>query len=509
MRDKAKAVALDILTVIILAICAALALANGPWLTRFYALAACYTCLFGIFMYNSSRAGYSLVDLPVLVSIRAYLSFGLAPVAGLLLLGNDYGPPFTDYAGWNYLPMTLAIVILGMASFWIVVRMVRSKPIGMTRPASQHIPARAFPCALILVLLGTIVRMYLLRNHMYGFVGDQDLLAGRVAEVQPLLFIKDFGFWGMIILGILRYQKPSKAHSYAFWGAFLLEIAWGAIGGQKGLTLRNVAIVALLYVIYRKRLPVRWVAIGIISFVLIYPIMDSYRAIVHGTGDLTVDSVSSLAGAQKDMAENMTGISRSDYLIAGLSEALYRIDLLPSAAVIVKVADSAKISRPLDTGARIWMLPALIAVPRLIWANKPKMNEGQLMAQLLGNTQGNTFAATHFGDAYLQGHLFGEVVYCGALGFICALISRISLRSQASPSALFVAVALYWTVTGLEADVLQEFAGILKLWLMLIFVAWIVFSSRKGRVRKRKHSTNLVPREPGPIVQNSSPAFPF
>jgi hypothetical protein len=477
MRDKAVALPLNFLVVVILAICPIAALSGGPWRTRFFVLFSLYTFLFGLFIYNSIRAGYSLIDLPVLISIRAYLSFGLGSIAGIMLLGAGYGMPFMDYAESKYLPWTQALVILGMVSFWGVVRMVRSRVKREQEPVEEQIPARALPCALILALLGTAVRLYLFHHHMYGFISDNDLLTSKAAETQPLLFASDFGFWALIILGILKYQKPLRTHSYAFWGVFLVEVAWGAIGAAKGLIFRNILVLVLLHVIYRRKLPLSWVAGGITLAVLIFPAMDSYRAIVHGSEGMTIDSLSSIQEARNEIGQNVTGLSGSDYLVGGLSEMLYRFDLLPSAAVVVRVRDSGRSVNPLDTGSRIWMLPAFVLIPRLLWPSKPRLNEGQLMAELLGNSQGTSLAPTHFGDAYLQGGLLGEVFYCGLLGFISATISRKSMNYRASPSAVFIGVALYWTITSLESDVFQEFAGFLKGCLMLMFVAWICLST--------------------------------
>jgi hypothetical protein len=120
-----------------------------------------------------------------------------------------------------------------------------------------------------------------------------------------------------------------------------------------------------------------------------------------------------------------------------------------------------------------------------------------LMAEILGNNQGNSFATTHFGDAYLSGKYLGEIFYCCLLGLISGLISRYSMNSQSTPFAVFIGAALYWNVTSLEADVFSEFAGFLKLWLMLLVVAWIAFAPDTDKKQRQPNNRkdSLRPRD--------------
>ncbi|MGO8731227.1 MAG: hypothetical protein ACLQVM_00360, partial [Terriglobia bacterium] len=333
-----------------------------------------------------------------------------------------------------------------------------------------------------LYTVGFITKLYLLRNHLYAYVGSSDTYYANLASMQVLNYVSQFGTLALIVATIERYyRRHDRLWRILFTAVLISEVFWGLISGMKGLVLQNFLVVALVSSFVMRKLNLRWFVILFFGLVLIYPFVDAYRSVLGGGVKVTSFAAAAEAG---QVALSKTGEYEStagDLGRDGLDRALTRLDLLTSVAQVLTLGARASMVKG---NVQWWMLPFYPFVPRFLWPSKPLLQEGAwfTVALSVGSgdaaTIGSSTAITYPGDLYLQFGWLGIPVGMFILGVVTQwFTSRVSRSVE--PRDLFLYTAVFLFGFPFEIDAFSLWTTLIKVLAILYVVRWIVYGARK------------------------------
>jgi len=191
------------------------------------------------------------------------------------------------------------------------------------------------------------------------------------------------------------------------------------------------------------------------------------------------------------------------YWESGYDSALRRASMIQNYALLLKYLDQ---TGAYWHGRYVWMLPALIVVPRALWPGKPVANLGYWFAvNVWGqdpHIQSST-AVTFPGDLYLQFGLPSLLIGMLLTGIVLRWVYERYGRPR-SDYALFIYIFVFYQLVAHEPDVVQKVASSLRVFLIVLALSLLVF-------RFPRRATALVaPRgsESGyrPAITRSQPA---
>jgi hypothetical protein len=461
---------------------------QGVQLQRYLALLGFYGVCSAVFVVSRIRRGnLQLFEIPVFMTILYFVQFGLVP------LRNFIDPTQLDVilsANGEELVQALSYIILGMMAFWAGCELVRRKEVDRisARPATQSVVPKSNQAGVLfafgaLYAVGFITKVYLLKNHLYEYVGSTDKYFENLASMQVLNYVQQFGTLALIVATIERYRnRPDPLWRFLFVAALASEIFWGLISGMKTVLLQNFVVVALVSSFVMKRLNLRWLVGLFFALVLVYPLSNAYRSLVREEGVEVTSLEEAVSAAQMAYSRVQAGGSTTeDVWRQGLASTLQRVDLLTCVAQVLALGDRASIARG---HVPWWMLPFYPFIPRFLWPSKPILQQGGLFtAALAGHgdsySAGSSTAMTYPGDLYLQFGLLGVPIGMFVLGaFLQWVTNRVS--PSVEPRDLFVYADVFLFVTWIECDAFFVWASLIKMLVILYALRLLIYGRSKG-----------------------------
>jgi hypothetical protein len=432
------------------------------------------------------RAKLQLFEIPVYITALFFLEFGLAP------LRNFMDPTQLDVhlsANGEELVQALAYVMLGMVAFWMGSELFRRKGGGRISPgaaAQSVVPESRKGGVLlgfgVLYAIGFITKVYLLKNHLYGYVGSADAFVASLGSNQVLGTVSQFGTLALIIVTIEKYRdRNDPLWRMLFILALSTEIFWGLISGMKGQVLQNLLVVAIVSSMIMRKLNLRWFVILFFGLVLLYPLITAYRG-MSNRGEVEVTSFGAAAEAGQ-MAFRHAGEGGSNVgsgWLEGLNGAVDRLDMLTSVANVLTLGERASMVKG---NVQWWMLPIYPFVPRLLWPSKPILNEGQRFTYALRGSPGDialtesSTAITYPGDLYLQFGFLGIPVGMFILGIVSQWFTN-RVSGEVEPRELFVYSAVFLFGLSFETDLFAMWTGLIKLLAILYVTRVLIYGPR-------------------------------
>jgi hypothetical protein len=261
------------------------------------------------------------------------------------------------------------------------------------------------------------------------------------------------------------------------------ELLWGLISGSKGMFLQNFIVLAVVSSFVQRRLNLRWLVLPFFLLVLLYPVSDAYRSVVHGRDAQEVTSLGGAVEAGRMALRELAspgsnpGYSWRD----GVNSTLGRIDLLTCVAEVLTLGPRAGIVKG---NVHWWMLPIYPFVPRFLWPSKPMFDEGAWFTVALQGgsgdaaTIGTSIAVTYPGDLYLRFGLPGILVGMFVLGVAAQWFTN-RVNGTAEPRDLFVYAAVFLIGFPIEADAFSVWASLIKLLVILYVLRRLVYGPRR------------------------------
>jgi hypothetical protein len=420
-----------------------------------------------------------LLELPCFLTIAFLVEFGLVPF--LRHLGVD--PYFASYPTVDNKALVrgLIYVMVGMIGFWAGCACFLSKKGRRQRPllaeeSKLHSPARSrvLTLAFVLFAVGFAARLYMLKHHIYYYVGSLDIYYSNLASAQIVGFLAPFGGLALIVVAIERFSGAFDAKvNLCFWSVFLSECVWGLISGMKGQLLQNFLLVGVVVSFLRPQIAKRWVIGFVVGLILIYPLFDQYRFLVRGPFSVVIGSPGQALRTQRlallQAAERTDG--SSGWVEAGFQSTLDRLDMLESVSTIVSLRSE---TSQLRGDERLWMIPFYPFVPRFIWKSKPVLDKGARFSEILGYGNQTSTSVTYPADLYLSLGVSGIVVGMFLLGILARRIANI-VTCSFSRRDLFFYAGLFLACTNIENDAFSFWAGFIKTLVTISAIAWIVY----------------------------------
>jgi hypothetical protein len=231
------------------------------------------------------------------------------------------------------------------------------------------------------------------------------------------------------------------------------SMAFNFFTGSKGLFFAPLAMVAMAYIVVRRRLQVRWILVAWLAFVLFYPIADYHRRVILKDNSLGA------AYAIRRPVEVMTRIGRfavnlpaSEYLRMGTSATIGRFDGLGILAVIMRDCPSRV---PFQGGWTIGYI-ALAYVPRIVWADKPTLSVGGWITDnFLARGMRSSTGSTWIGELYFNFGWSGIVVGMLLMGIYFRVLHEVLFSADSVLAAQVMAVIMLFATPPTLGGTLQ------------------------------------------------------
>ncbi len=380
----------------------------------------------------------------------------------------------------RWLTLALLYITLGVIAFWLgyYSRIGVSMHQLAHRPALEYLRSQAIirsGVVATLYVVGLAARLLMLRLGLYGYLKDPGYYAG-VSYAEPLLRVQDFCGYALVLAWLDWYSHPQDNRRRLFAVFFLLsEMLWGFFSGMKADLILPLLLVAMIHTYKRKRLPLKYAAVGVMLLILVYPINGLYRQMFR-SGQIEVSNPLDMISNTPALVDEV--LLRFDdpnlYVESGYESTVTRASMLEYYALLVKYLDQ---TGAYWRGRTMWMLPALIVVPRALWPDKPVSNIGYWFAV---NVYGqdphikSSVAITQAGDLYLQFGLPSLLVGMSLIGITFRFFYERYGR-PCSNYSLFFYVLVLARLMRLDEDVTFLAAGMLRLCVILFVLSFVAF----------------------------------
>lgn len=464
---------------------------QGLQFQRYLALLAFYAAASAVFVMSRIRRGrLQLFEIPVYITCIFFLQFGLLP------LGNFTDPRRIDWrlsANGEELVVALSYCILGMMAFWMGCQAARRKqsgqmPSGLSEEETSHGPREGRIMLFAIVLFGVAfaTRFFLLRAHLYSFLGSVEKSYANLASMQVLSFLSQLGTMALVVACIERYRNRSDpTWKLLFAVIFSSEVLWGFFSGMKAAVVINFLAVAVVSSLVRQRLNLRWVVLPLLVLILLYPVSEAYRGVVTQRHAEEITSFQGAGRASRVAFQDATQMAtrQGGLWQFGLVLTQHRLELLTCVAWILRLSPQARSF--VRGNLPWWMVPIYPFVPRLFWPSKPILVEGQRFTIALGALRASQItngvsstSVTYPGDLYLQFGLLGIPVGMFLLGLVAQWFTN-RVSGPIGGRDLFVYACVLLLSFNPETDVFSVWSSLIKLLAILSVVSWVIYGPRR------------------------------
>jgi hypothetical protein len=467
---------------------------RGLQLQAYLAILAFYTVCSATFVFSRiRRARLQVFEIPVFITGMFLLEFGLIP------LRNFVDPNEIDRrlsANGAELVRTLLYVTLGMIAFWIGCELVRrrSNEISGRWREQTWVPGPR-RTGLLLVTAGlyaasSVTKYYLLKNHLYSYLGSIETYYENLASVQVLNVVSEFGTLVLIVIAIERFRaKLDPLWRTIFICVFTSELLWGLLSGMKGLVLQNFILVALVSSFVERKLKLRWLVLPFLALIALYPFSQSYRQVVNA-GKEGITSFAEGAKAGRQAYEQVGGAGRDAGYSwrEGVNLTLQRMDLLTCVAQVFAL--NPQEASMVKGEVKWYLLPLYPFIPRLLWHNKPILDEGARFTLALRGDFGDTLnagsstAVTYPGDLYLQFGFPGILLGMFLFGVVAQWFTN-RVTGPLAPPTLFVYTSVYLFGFPYEVGAFEVWTGFLKLLAIVYLLKLAIYGRPPVALRER------------------------
>jgi len=460
--------------------------ARGHDLEQFITVA----CFFGVacaffVVLRVSVSFHTFFELPVFMTVLAFLEFGVAPIISFL---NPAALSRNFHGDNSFFLPALEIVIVGMVAFWLGAGTGRlgKQPPGIVNPVSlPSQPARQLTVILAtcLYLCGFMAKIYLLRSGMFSYLSSATVVDSRLAEMQVWGVVCFFGLYSLIVFAVEAYSHPEdKVRAALFWAVLASESVWGLISGMKSQFLFNLIAVALVSSLIKRKLQVGMIATAILAFIVIYPLISRYRALVRTKASDATTSFSAATAAMQGAATASADQERTaaDWAATGLTSAMTRVDMTQNVALLLAYQDRAYL---LEGDERLWMIPVYPFIPRFVWPEKPVENSGQRFTRLLGGAENLSTSCTAPGDLYvLHGGILGVLLGMFLLGLGAQWLTNPVARNP-SKRNIFVYACMFFAYACWETDFFAFSTNVIRSFVLVQVLALAIYGPARGPSR--------------------------
>ncbi|MCK9903278.1 hypothetical protein MXD63_24880 [Frankia sp. Cpl3] len=336
----------------------------------------------------------------------------------------------------------------------------------------------------ILEFVATAARIVLLALGQYGYLGD---VSKRVSDsspfAYPLSMAANLGVAGLMIAVADLGRHGGARRRTCVAALALIETVFALISGMKGQFVITVVSACVAYVAMRRRLPVRLLCSAAAVFVfVVVPFNAVYRGLVRGP-ESHLGTSAALRSApdllSRTVSDRRSGSSEPDGPTTYLSARLRGID---SIAIVVQRTPTIV---PYRDVKELVLEPALRAVPRALWPNKPIAVDGYTFNREYYGTDASLYTAgaiSPIADLYRYGGILVVAVGMFVLGGFSRLIDDV-LHPFSDPRYVVIFVPMMLLLVTHERPYSNIIASLPLEFCMSLMVCRFAF----GGVKRKSH----------------------
>ncbi len=342
-------------------------------------------------------------------------------------------------------------------------------PIGNLFRGSFLVPQRdwTYRAALTVAALMIPVGWIIFFASAFGFLPAR-VGSGFIGTISNSTYV------GLALLMLVYLRHGSRA---AWWMMVLLippSMALNFLGGSKTALLSPPAVVAVAYIVVKRRIAIRWVMVAFAAVIIIYPIAEFQRRVILR------DNTKGAAYALRRPVEMISRITKfagsyqfGDYLRQGVEATSRRSDGLGILSVILRECPG---QVPFQGGWTLGYI-ALSYVPRIVWADKPDMTTGQWVTDHFagGPDIRSSTAPTWVGELYFNFGWPGIVIGMLLMGVFMRVLHELLFAKNATlPTQILALVVLFAFPQSLQAALIGAVNAVFFAAMPLVLAHWAV-----------------------------------
>jgi hypothetical protein len=355
--------------------------------------------------------------------------------------------------------MLIALLFTGV--YFVVSSFI---PLKQTlREMTGHLPTY-FTKRTYVVFLGLITMLWVTRFSLLAIGAFYHSHYTRLRDIDPRYSAwtqYDSGI-GPIAVAFVFAAALTRNLNWFLAGIYIFaDFFWNFLSGAREKTLIPFIAMLLVYVVYRNRIPWKFLAAMLLPAILLMGFMDLYRQTVRRFSDvdrISFTQVLAALGRAKDYSETRGFVST---FVLGLN----RMSDLESISEIYRNVPEI---HPYLEGETYERIPYSL-IPRALWPDKPVLLTG--VNEWFFQHEGGTSPITVMGEGYLN---YG---WLGVIG--CAVFAAIVMRSLDRFMLRFVNnIAMLPVYIGFVAFTARMHTQPVMMWihsyLKLLFVAMVI-----------------------------------
>lgn len=327
----------------------------------------------------------------------------------------------------------------------------RAASMAMPRPNVHWRPAVTLAVACAMLAFGWTVQVLVAVGALPPDIGSGVLSA-----------FSSFLVYGNVLLTYEWLRARSPVAFFLLCVTVPVTSALGFFTGSKTYALIAPMMVVLTLVVVRRRIRLRWIVVGVLALVLLYPTNQFFRDVILEDNSRTVVDVLRDPNSALERVGSFVSSSRfGEYTAAGLTATGGRLDGLGVTSVIVR--DTPRVS-PFQNGRTLGLF-FLAFVPRLFWPSKPTITIGNWITEVYGSGPDVALVSatgpTQVGDYYLNFGTAGVIGGMMLLGTLLRMAHEALLRDESptAPAILAAIVVLYNLTIRFEGNVAAQYAN--------------------------------------------------
>jgi hypothetical protein len=328
------------------------------------------------------------------------------------------------------------VVLVGLLAMLLgyAIPLGRLVPGGVPRPRRDWSMHSALIVALLTIPLGWMITLSwqfgLLPSRVgSGFVGWLGTSTYFGIALLMLVYLRYRSFAALALLGLLI--PPTMAFNY--------------MSGSRGIFFAPLAVTIIAYIVVKRRIQYRWIAVAFVTISIFYPVVEFQRQVI------LQGNTRGMAWALMRPVEVVTKTTRfvgsqnfGAILQKGTASMMVRFDGLGIASVIVRDCPSRV---PFQGG---WTIGQIFVsyIPRLVWKNKPLMTSGGWVTEKFAGGPGimSSTGATWIGEFWFNFGWPGIVLGMLVIGIFFRVLHEMLFRPNAVMPAQMMAVITLFTV---------------------------------------------------------------
>lgn len=285
-----------------------------------------------------------------------------------------------------------------------------------------------------LLIFTTVFQSYLLVSGINSFGNTNQDNSGILSLIRMLSgYLTPFP---LIISAYIIFIENYRERKFLsiFYISLSVQILNGFLSGMKENILEPILYVIIVYLVSGKKISKKLTVSGILIIIFLYPINSTYRNVITNPHLRTNSNLINFVITFKIISKQ----SISETLFGGVESYSERTSMFP---FLLYAIDYEKNWDYYKDMTRYITLPINWAIPRVIWADKPKADTGAILYEkITGKKSLTAVTPTSIGWAYFEGGILYLILIFIIVGLVLEYIDNRNLKN---PLALVFYIILF------------------------------------------------------------------